>query len=190
MFKTNKSKKQGLFLFKRVVAVLLALFVVASSLMPCATALAEEEVSAQQEVITPDAQQNESASEEQVGEDSAEETTIADSLSAPPKAAPSTSSKTLVKESEDYKVSVKIDEESVGSADAELVVEEIDKDSEEYKVYITESAKKMEVEEEDFAFDGAVGAQGHRVLRLHRFLDGFLDLLFEGHVFSFLSTQI
>ena len=46
------------------------------------------------------------------------------------------------------------------------------------------------LEEEDFAFDGAVGAQGHRVLRLHRFLDGFLDLLFEGHVFSFLSTQI
>ena len=45
-------------------------------------------------------------------------------------------------------------------------------------------------EKKDFAFDGAVGAQSHRVLRLHRFFDGFLDLLFEGHVFSFLGVQI
>ena len=46
------------------------------------------------------------------------------------------------------------------------------------------------LEEEDFAFDGAVGAQGHRVLRFHRLLDGFLDLLFEGHVIHFFGIQI
>ena len=37
------------------------------------------------------------------------------------------------------------------------------------------------LEKKDFSFDRAVRAEGHRVLRLHRFLDGFLDLLFERH---------